>query len=49
MVLVPKPDDSKILCVDFRNLNKVTVYRAEPMQAHDDIFQSDPRTIISVR
>ena len=38
VVLVPKPDGSKRFCIDFRNLNKVTVYEAEPMQTQDDIF-----------
>lgn len=38
IVIVKKPDGSNRLCLDFRNLNKVTVFDAEPMPDPEEIF-----------
>lgn len=39
-LLVPKPDGSHRMCIDFRPLNDITVGDAYPMQRTDDIFDS---------
>jgi len=38
MVVVRKPDGSNRVCVDFRKLNKVTVFDREPMPQPEQIF-----------
>jgi len=37
-VLVKKPDGSYRVCVNFKDLNKITVFDPEPMMSPDDIF-----------
>ncbi|XP_067944465.1 uncharacterized protein [Watersipora subatra] len=39
IVLVPKPDGSKRICVDYQRLNKVTVFDPEPMATAEGLFQ----------
>ena len=38
VVLVKKPDNSIRFCIDFRKLNRVTVFNREPMPSMEDIF-----------
>jgi len=38
LVLVKKPDGSYQVCVNFKELNKITVFDPEPMMSPDDIF-----------
>ena len=38
VVLVKKIDQSIKFCIDFRNLNKLTVFDAEPIPNPDEIF-----------
>ena len=38
LVLVKKPDGSYRVCVNFKELNKITVFDPEPMMSPDDIF-----------
>lgn len=38
VVIVKKKDGSNRFCIDFRSLNKVTVFDAEPMPNTEDIF-----------
>jgi transposase InsO family protein len=38
LVLVKKSDDTYRVCVNFKDLNKVTVFDPEPMMSSDDIF-----------
>ena len=38
LVLVKKPDGSYRVCVNFKDLNKITVFDPEPMTSPDDIF-----------
>ena len=38
VVLVKKSDQSIRFCIDFRNLNKLTVFDAEPTPNPDEIF-----------
>ena len=38
LVLVKKPDGSYRVCVNFKELNKITVFDPEPMMLPDDIF-----------
>jgi len=38
LVLVKKPDGSYRVCVNFKELNKITVFDPEPMMSQDDIF-----------
>ena len=38
-VLVKKPDQSYRVCVNFKELNKITVFDPEPMMSADEIFQ----------
>jgi hypothetical protein len=38
IVLVPKPDGSTRMCIDYKGLNKITVTDAFPMTRIDDIF-----------
>lgn len=37
-LIVKKPDGSNCICVDFRKLNKVTIFDPEPMPQMQDIF-----------
>jgi len=37
-VLVKKPDGTFRVCVNFKDLNKITVFDPEPMTSADDIF-----------
>jgi len=38
LVLVKKPDGTYRTCVNFKELNKITVFDPEPMMSADDIF-----------
>ena len=38
IVVVKKPDGSNRICVDYRKLNKITVFDPEPMPQMRDIF-----------
>ena len=38
VVLVKKPDESCRFCIDFRSLNKIIVYDAEPIPDVDELF-----------
>ena len=38
IVMVKKPDGSTRVCVDYRNLNKVTVFDPEPIPSAEEIF-----------
>ena len=38
LVLVKKPDQSYRVCVNFKELNKITVFDPEPMMSADEIF-----------
>ena len=38
VLIVKKKDNSNRFCIDFRALNKVTVFDAEPMPKMDKIF-----------
>jgi len=38
LVLVKKPHGSYRVCVNFKELNKITVFDSEPMMSPDDIF-----------
>ena len=38
IVVVKKPDSSNRICVDFRKLNKVTIFDPEPMPQMQEIF-----------
>jgi len=43
LVLVKKSDGSYRVCVNFRELNRITVFDPEPMMSPDDIFPRNPR------
>ena len=38
LVLVKKPDNTYRVCVNFKELNKITVFDSEPMMSPDDRF-----------
>jgi hypothetical protein len=38
IVIVKKPDGSNRVCVDFRNLNRISVFDPEPLPQMEDIF-----------
>ena len=38
VVIVQKPDGSNRICIDYRKLNRVTVFDPEPMVTADDLF-----------
>jgi len=38
LVLVKKPDNTYRVCINFKELNKITVFDPEPMMSLDDIF-----------
>ena len=38
IVLVKKPDDTYRFCIDFRKLNRITIFDAEPIPNPDEIF-----------
>ena len=40
IVMVKKPDGSYRLCIDYRKLNKITIFDGEPMPSMVDIFSS---------
>ena len=39
VVLVGKKDGSNRLCIDYRKLNKITVFDPEPMTTSADVFE----------
>ena len=39
IVMVKKKDDSNMVCVDFRKLNKITEVDPEPMTTAEDLFR----------
>ena len=41
LVLVKKPDGTFRVCVNFKDLNKITVFDPEPMMSADDTFFPD--------
>lgn len=45
IVMVKKPDGSNRMCIDFRKLNKVTVFDAEPMPDPEEIFAKIGRSV----
>ena len=38
MVVVKKPDNNNCICLDFRNLNNITIFDREPMSDTEEIF-----------
>ena len=42
IVLVPKKDGSVRFCIDFRKLNKVTEFDAEPMSNMEEVINRMP-------
>ena len=38
LVLVKKPDNTYRVCINFKELNKITAFDPEPMMSPDDIF-----------
>ena len=40
IVMVKKPDGTNRFCIDFRRLNKITVFDPEPMPVQQDLFAS---------
>jgi len=38
LVLMKKPDNTYRVCINFKELNKITVFDPEPMMSPDDIF-----------
>ena len=39
VVIVKKSDESNRVCVDYRKLNKLTVFDPEPMPTAEELFQ----------
>ena len=39
VVVVKKPDGSNRVCIDYRKLNKITVFDPEPMPTAEDLFR----------
>ena len=47
LVLVKKPDGSYRVCVNFKELNKITVFDPEPMMSPNDIFPNQGVSFIA--
>ena len=46
IVIVEKKDDSNRFCVDFRRLNKITVFDSEPIPNPEEIFANLSNTLL---
>ena len=47
VVIVKKKDDSNRICIDYRNLNEISVFDAEPMDKPDFLIQKMSVTFLT--